>query len=68
MAIIYASTKGFLDPVPVNKAKEFQTAFVEAMRGTGKEALADFKSGKLTDEAVAKTEEIAKDIASRFSN
>ena len=68
MAIIFASTKGFLDPVPVNKAKDFQVAFIEAMRSSGKDALADFKAGKLSDEAVAKTGEIAKDIASRFSN
>ncbi|MEO9483290.1 MAG: F0F1 ATP synthase subunit alpha [Ekhidna sp.] len=66
VAIIYASTKGFLDPVPVNKAREFQVEFINAMRTTGKDALADFKAGKLSDDAVAKTEEIAKDIASRY--
>ncbi|MEM6734720.1 MAG: F0F1 ATP synthase subunit alpha [Bacteroidota bacterium] len=67
VAIIYASTKGFLDPVPVNKAKEFQSAFLEAMRNSGKDALADLKAGKLTEDAIAKIEEIARDTASRFS-
>ncbi|MEO1255347.1 MAG: F0F1 ATP synthase subunit alpha, partial [Bacteroidota bacterium] len=66
VAIIYASTKGFLDPVPVAKAKEFQLEFIESMRASGKDALADFKAGKLSEEAVAKTEDIAKDIASRY--
>ena len=39
---------------------------MNAMRSTGKDALADFKAGKLSEAAVAKTEEIAKDIASRY--
>ncbi|MBC6409242.1 MAG: F0F1 ATP synthase subunit alpha [Ekhidna sp.] len=66
VAIIYASTKGFLDTVPVNKAKDFRREFIDSMKNAGKEALADFKAGKLTEEAIAKTEEIAKDVAARF--
>lgn len=66
VAIIYASTKGFIDKVPVTKVKEFQTDFIEAMRGHGKEALEAFREGKLPDQVVVKVEEIAKDIASRY--
>lgn len=67
VAIIYASTKGFLDTVPVSKAKEFQIQFIESMKNAGKEALADLKAGKLSEAAIAKTEEIAKDVATRFN-
>ncbi|MFK7952595.1 MAG: F0F1 ATP synthase subunit alpha [Ekhidna sp.] len=67
VAIIYVSTKGLMDSVPVNKAREFQAAFIESMRNSGKDALADFKAGKLSEEAIAKTTEIAKDISSRFN-
>ncbi|MEM9894865.1 MAG: F0F1 ATP synthase subunit alpha [Bacteroidota bacterium] len=67
VAIIYASTKGFIDKVPVSKVKEFQEDFIETMRLRGKEALADFKVGKLSDEAVATTSEIATDVASRHN-
>ncbi len=66
VAIIFASTKGFLDIVPVNKAKEFQVEFIESMKSVGKEALADLKAGKLSEVATSKMEEIAKDVASRF--
>ncbi len=66
VAIIYVSTKGFLDPVPVSKIQEFQTEFMESMRTQGKDALATFKAGKLSDEAIAKTEEIAKEMAFRY--
>lgn len=67
VATIYASTKGFMDKVPVEKARQFQAAFVEAMRSQGTEALADLKAGKLSEGAVSKLEEVAKDIASRFN-
>lgn len=67
VAIIYASTKGFIDNVPVNSARDFQGKFIDAMRSQGKEALADLKAGKLSEGAVAKVEEIAKDIASRYN-
>ena len=50
VAIIYASTKGFLDKVPEEKAKEYQSTFIDAMRSQGKDALEGFESeGKLTD-------------------
>lgn len=67
VAIIYASTKGFMDKVPVEKAREFQKEFVDAMRTQGKDALADLKAGKLSDDAVSKVEEVAKDISSRYN-
>ena len=51
----------------VNDAKEFQKEFIESMRNTGASALADLKAGKLSEEAVASVEQIAKDTAARFT-
>jgi F-type H+-transporting ATPase subunit alpha len=67
VALIFASTKGFLDKVPVTKVKEFQAEYLQTLRLQGREALADLKSGKLTDEAIEKLSETASDIATRFN-
>ena len=66
VAMIYVSTKGFMDKVPVDKVRDYQTQYIDAMRSQGKEALADLKAGNLTESAIAKMEEVAKDIASRY--
>ncbi len=67
VAIIYASAKGFLDKVPVNKVKEFEIEFLNAMKIQGKGALEALKAGKLTDDVTDKLEEVARDIASRYN-
>jgi F-type H+-transporting ATPase subunit alpha len=66
VAILYASTKGFLDKVPEQKITEFQTEFTSTMLGSHAKALADLKAGKLSDEATGAIEEVARDIASKI--
>ncbi|MBK6265837.1 F0F1 ATP synthase subunit alpha [Marivirga sp. S37H4] len=66
VAIIVASTKGFLDKVPVNKVKEFEKEFARMMEAQEKETLNAFKSGKYTDELIAVVEKVAKDLASKY--
>lgn len=67
VAIIYVSTQGLLDPVPVEKVKAFEKAFIEQMRAEAQETLDTLKAGKLSDEAKQRTEEVAKEVAQRFS-
>jgi F-type H+-transporting ATPase subunit alpha len=65
VAIIYASVKGLLDKVPVEKVREFEKEFLTIMRTTQKAALDALKAGKL-DDAVPALEKTVKDLASRY--
>ena len=66
IAVIYLGTKGLLNDVPVNKVKEFEEVFLNNMRSAGAEALADLKSGKLTDSAIATVTKIGAEVAVQF--
>jgi F-type H+/Na+-transporting ATPase subunit alpha len=67
VAILYASTKGFLDKVPETKVIAFEKEFAATMLASHSEALADLKSGNLSDRATAAIEQVAKDIASKIN-
>jgi len=67
VAIIYLGTKGLLSKVPVKEVKEFEESFLAAMARQHPEALKDLKSGKLTKEAIAAMEGLAKEMTARFS-
>ncbi|GAA5040425.1 ATP synthase subunit alpha [Marivirga lumbricoides] len=66
VAIIIASTKGFIDKVPVNKVKQFEKEFATMMEAQEQETLNAFKAGKLSDELIANVEKVAKDLASKY--
>ena len=66
VAIIYLGTKGLMRNVPVDKIKEFESNFLLTMEKDAPEALADFKAGKLSDEAVAATEKIAAELSAQY--
>ncbi|MBV6643881.1 MAG: F0F1 ATP synthase subunit alpha [Cyclobacteriaceae bacterium] len=67
VAIIYASTKGFLDKVSESKVKEFEEEFATVMSTQHEDVLKQLKAGKLTEEVTSKIEEVAKDLAGRFA-
>jgi F-type H+/Na+-transporting ATPase subunit alpha len=66
VAIIYASTTGLIDPVPVARVKEFENEFLTVLRTSQKETLAGLKAGKLTDEITNTLKQVAKDLASKY--
>lgn len=66
MAIIYASTKGLIDRVPVEKVKEFEKEYLTVLRTSHKDALDLLKAGKLEDSVIKTMEEVAKDLSSRY--
>ena len=69
VAIIYVAGKGLLDQVPVNKIREVEADFREALRLKHADALATVTtSGKLTDEAVAAFEQEAADLSARYTS
>lgn len=66
VAIIYASTKGLLDKVPVEKVREFEKEFLTIMRTSERAALDLLKAGKLVEAATSAIEKTVKDLASRY--
>lgn len=66
VAIIYVSTKGFLDKVPVDKVKAFEKEFITQMRAQHQNVLDDLRAGKLTDEVTETLGKAAKDMAARY--
>ncbi len=66
VAIIYASTKGLIDRVPVDKVREFEREFITVLRATQADAMNDLKAGKLSDDAVAALTKVAKELTSKY--
>jgi F-type H+-transporting ATPase subunit alpha len=66
VAIIFASTKGLMDKVPVEKVKEFEAEYLTLLRTQHSDTMKSLKVGKLTDEAISTMREVAKDISARY--
>jgi F-type H+-transporting ATPase subunit alpha len=66
VAIIYAGSKNLLRNVPVEKVKEFETAFLSTLKKKHKKALAELKSGKLTDNALDTLNAVAQETSKAF--
>ncbi len=66
VAIVYASTKGFIDKVPMNKTKEFETEYLASLRTQHKDVLSQLAAGKFDDAITGKLEEVAKNLAEQY--
>ncbi len=66
VAIITASTRGFMDKVAVTKVREFEKEFLELMRATNRTVLDNIRSGKLDDSDVDAIKKTAVDLAEKF--
>lgn len=66
VAVIYASTKGLMDKVPVEKVKEFESEFLTILRASHADALATFKAGKLDESATSVLEKVAQELSSKY--
>lgn len=62
VAMIYVSTNGFLDKLPVNKVKAFETAFYATMNNSHKTTLELLKAGKIDDTVTSVLKQTAKDL------
>jgi len=67
VAMIYASTNGLTDNVPVNKMKEFEKEYLTVLSTTHKEVLAELRKGKLDDSITDVLKKTAKEAAIRFA-
>jgi F-type H+-transporting ATPase subunit alpha len=61
VAIITASTRGFMDKVPVNKVREFEKEFTELMNATNRAVLDNLRAGKFEDADVVTIKKVATD-------
>jgi F-type H+-transporting ATPase subunit alpha len=67
VAIITASTRGFMDKVPVSKVKQFEKEFIELMRANNQTVLDNLRAGKLEDSDVDTIRKVATDLASKYA-
>jgi len=66
IAIILASTKGFIDKVPINKVVAFEKEFLSVMNTQHKHILEKLGAGKLDDNVSSVIEETAKRLALQY--
>jgi F-type H+-transporting ATPase subunit alpha len=67
VAIITASTRGFMDKVPVTKVKAFEKEFIEMLRGSHRGLLDNLRAGKFEDADVNTMKQVALDLSSRYN-
>ena len=68
VAVIYASTNGLLDKVPVDRVREFEKEFVQIMASRHPDALKALKAGKLDDSITGAIRQVANDLSASYSN
>jgi F-type H+-transporting ATPase subunit alpha len=66
VAIVYVGTKNLMRNVPVNKVKEFEAEYLQALEMRHPETLAGLKAGKFDDELTGVLETVAKEISSKY--
>jgi F-type H+-transporting ATPase subunit alpha len=66
VSIILASTKGYMDKVPVNKVKEFEKEFIDLMKAQHRQVLDNFRAGKFEDADVEVVKKVATELAVKY--
>lgn len=67
VAIIFVSTKGHMDNVPVGKVREFEKEFLSLLTAQHKDTLNEIKAGKLDDNITNVLKTTAQDLAKRYA-
>lgn len=68
VAIIFLSTKGLIDNVPVNRVREFEAEFLGLMKAQYQDTLNDLKAGKLSDEVINTLTQVSSDLSKKYAN
>ena len=66
VAMILASTRGYIDRVPVNKVKEFEKEFLGLLKLQNKQVLDNFRVGKFEDADAEVVKKVATELASKY--
>ena len=67
VAIILASTRGFLDKVPVEKVKEFEKDFLLILKAQHRKVLDNLRAGKLEEQDIDLIKKIAQEVAGNLA-
>ncbi len=67
VAIIYASTNGLIDKVPVNRVKEFEKEFALIMSAQYREVLDGLQKGKLDAAQTDVVKKVATELAAKYA-
>ncbi len=67
VAIIFASTKGLTDSVPVSKVRAFETEFISVLNAKHKDVIDSLGSGKFTDALTDVLRTVAKEVAKNYA-
>lgn len=67
VAIIYLSTTGLIDKVPVARVKEFEKEFIAYLTSSHKDTLNLIKSGKIDDSVTSVLKEAAASLVSKYA-
>lgn len=68
IAIIFAGSKNLLRDVPVDKVKEFESAYIEFLNAKHRDTLDTLKAGKLTDEVIETLTNVARDLSGKYKS
>ena len=66
VAILYCGTHGLMAPVPVEKIRECQDAFLEVMRSAHADVIAALGAGKIDESATSVIEQVMADVAGQY--
>ena len=66
IAILYSGVHGLLHDVPVDKVRNCESQFLDAMRSQHQDVLNTLGSGKLLDEDIKTIEEVMANVAGQF--
>lgn len=66
VAMILASTKGYIDRVPVEKVKAFEKEFIDLLKAQNQLVLDNFRAGKFEDADVSVVKKVATELASKY--
>ena len=66
IAIIFASTKGYVDNVEISKVREFEKSYLREMKMQHADLLEELREGKLTDEGQKIMKKVALEIATQM--
>ncbi|MDH5367379.1 MAG: F0F1 ATP synthase subunit alpha [Cyclobacteriaceae bacterium] len=68
VAIIFLSTKGLIDNVPVNRVREFEDEFLGLMKAQHQDTLNDLKAGKLSEDVINTLTQVSSDLSKKYAN
>ncbi len=68
ISIIYASTNGLLDVVPVERVKEFELEFISLLNAQHRDILDLLRVGKLDDKITGTLKKVAQELGAKYAS